>query len=573
MTSIKDDFPILKSCTEFETQNFLNEEIVSIYFLLHRNHNFEHIRTVYNKTIEVLAFLKKHKKNNSYTKHIDLLYRMIPQTRDIIYGKGEHDMAYLLILAFYTYEPSLSIFALHRLVSPIIPTSHYFGSWRDIKYFCLFVKDYSQEKENHPLISYAVELINNQLYSDIHIYKFSQNCFSKSHISNVAKWIPRERKNKFSWLYDKLALHWARLTKPYLFDNVTTLIQHQKVLNKSKKLYRKQFSFLNKELKTTEIFLTQKKFDLIKPNEVQLQTLAHENHLLDSSECIEKQACIDKIRTHLENTFQPQENFIYKHDFRNINHISLSYIVKQAFLAIQHNNNEPLTLINSLWKKMSILIPYYEKDFFIPVVDISLYSKKNNSESFYSSLALAILLSDNSNIQNRIIAMDAKPIWIQFEDTMTFTDKIKTFILSTQCGQNTTPDYLNVIELIFHALNNSKMSNYFIKNVNIVFFSSFYNQEIMQTFFNKYQKYFKLYEKLPIITFWNTSTENNTQLPILFNQNRYLYMSGFSTSVLKQFIKTNKKSLNKPKNPFEFVQHMCNLPYYDSFSHYLQLYI
>ena len=50
-------------------------------------------------------------------------------------------------------------------------------------------------------------------------------------------------------------------------------------------------------------------------------------------------------------------------------------------------------------------------------------------------------------------------------------------------------------------------------------------------------------------------------------------MSGFSTSVLKQFIKTNKKSLNKPKNPFEFVQHMCNLPYYDSFSHYLQLYI
>ena len=59
MTSIKDDFPILKSCTEFETQNFLNEEIVSIYFLLHRCHNFEHIRNVYNKTIEVLAFLKK----------------------------------------------------------------------------------------------------------------------------------------------------------------------------------------------------------------------------------------------------------------------------------------------------------------------------------------------------------------------------------------------------------------------------------------------------------------------------------------------------------------------------------
>lgn len=573
MTSIKDDFPILKCCTQFETDNYLNEEIVSLYFLLQRSHNFQHTHAIYTKTVKVLDFLKKHKKNVSYNKYLDTLFRMIPQTRDVIYGKGEHDMSYLLILAFYSFEPSLSIFALHRFVSPIIPTSHYFGSWRDIKHFCLFVKDYSIEKENHPLISYAVELINNQLYSDIHIYKFSENCFSRKYISNVAKWIPRERQNKFSWLYDKLAVNWAKITKPYIFDNVTTLIQHKKALNKSKKLYRKQFAFLNKELKTTEIFLTQKKYDLIEPEHINLQTFAHENHLFESSECENKQKCIDKIIHHFDDTFQSKEDFIYKHDFRNINHISLSYLVKQAFLAIKYNNTDVLPLLNNLWKKVSILIPYYEKDFFIPVVDISLYSKSKNSESFYSSLALAIMLSHNSNIENRIIAMDSKPIWIQFEDTMNFTDKIKTFISSTQCGQNTEADYLNVIDFIFHGLNNSKASNYFIKNINIVFFSCFYNNEINEKFFNKYQEYFKIYEKLPIITFWNTSTENNIELPIYFHQNRYLYMSGVSSSVLKQFIKTNKKSLNKPKNPFEFVQHMCNIHYYDCFSHYLQLYL
>ena len=100
--------------------------------------------------------------------------------------------------------------------------------------------------------------MNTELYKDIQTYKFSANCFSQKHISNVCKWIPREKKNKFSWLYDKLAYQYSNYHKPFIFDNITTILQHQKAMNKAKKFYRKTFSFLNKQIQTTEILLTQK---------------------------------------------------------------------------------------------------------------------------------------------------------------------------------------------------------------------------------------------------------------------------------------------------------------------------
>ena len=572
-----EDFPILKSSSNFEIQNHIEDEIVSLYFLLQRCKHYSENMSVYKKTKEVLDFLKKHaqllKKNLCYNRYVDLLFRMIPQTRDVIYGKGEHTMSYMLVFAFYDFEPSLSIFALHRFVSPIVPQSHYFGSWRDIQYFCQFVKEYSKEKEDHPLIAYAVELMNTQLYSDVQTYKFSINCFSKNHISNVAKWIPRERNNQFAWLHNKLARQWIKIYKPYIFDNVHSLLQYKRAMNKSKKIYRKQYSFLNKQLQTTEILLTQKKYHAIQPENINLQTFVHENHLFDSSECQEKQECIDKIKNHFENSFQKNENFIYKHDFRNVNHISLCYIVKLAFTALHHEHQEILSFIDKLWKKINILIPHYEKGFFIPVVDISLQSKKDNSESFYFSLGLAITLSENSNITNRIVAMDRKPLWIDCSDNMTFTQKIRHFIEETKNGQNTEANYFDVIEFIFHGLNNSNASNYFIKNINVVFFSSFSSQKINTSFFNQYESMNQLYDKVPRITFWNTSVNGINNFYMHFHQCKYLYMSGFSTSVLKQFIKINKKCINKPRNAFEFIEQMCQSSYYDCFSHYLQLYL
>ena len=127
------------------------------------------------------------------------------------------------------------------------------------------------------------------------------------------------------------------------------------------------------------------------------------------------------MKTHFK-----KRKLLYKNDFRNVNHIPLSFLVKYAILALKHEHTDIQHFINQLWKKVNILIPHFEKDFFIPVVDISIYSTYDNSESFYSSLGLAIMLSEYSNIENRIIAMDKLPIWIQFQKDYSFTQKFSS---------------------------------------------------------------------------------------------------------------------------------------------------
>ena len=570
MDSSTKEFPLLQSITSLDNHSYLQNELTSIYFQLHRCHDPFKIRTLYSHILEVLHFLKTKSSDLSYRKYIKLLFCMIPQSRDVIYGKGEHDISYLLILAFYSFQPSLSIYALHRLVTPVTPNSHRFGSWRDIKHLCLFVKQYSIEKEEHPLISHAIHLVNNQLYNDINTYKFSPHCFSKQHISNVAKWIPREKNNKFAWLYDKLAFQWANQFKSYLFNNIDTPIQKQKAMNKAKKIYRKQFAFLNKQLHTTEVLLTQQKYDLIEPADIQMQTLVHQIRLFDPSDNQDKQRFTDKLNSHFETSFQPQEQFLYKHDFRNVNHISLGFLVKYAHQAIQNNNIKLQLFIDKLWNKTNILIPHYQKDFFIPVVDVSLTATENNYESLYSSLGLAIMLSQNSNVHNRIIAMDSLPTWITWDDHTTFTQKVSLFFHNISSCQSTLPVYDNVLDLISYGLTNSGASNYFTKNINIVFFSTFSNDPIPPSFLQSVDTFFQAYDKPPKVTFWNTSINGGlSSFPFSNVSDRAIYMSGFSTSVLRQFIKINKKTINKPKNAFEYIEQMCCLPYYDCFTTYL----
>ena len=102
------------------------------------------------------------------------LYLMIPYCRDVIRGKGERDVAYRMIYAFYQVFPVLAIKALHLLfrVRDGLPMV---GSWCDIKYFCLFVERISPLGAADPLIAIMASIANKNIDA-----------------SCVAKWIPRE---------------------------------------------------------------------------------------------------------------------------------------------------------------------------------------------------------------------------------------------------------------------------------------------------------------------------------------------------------------------------------------------
>jgi hypothetical protein len=118
----------------------------------------------------MLSFLSLEVKNandvdsRKNAKHyLCILYKMIGQTRDIIDGKGEYNLTYMMIYAWYDFYPDLAKFILYNLV--ISETGdHPYGSWKDMKYFCNYCKN--KGNSYHPLINECINICNSQLRWD-----------------------------------------------------------------------------------------------------------------------------------------------------------------------------------------------------------------------------------------------------------------------------------------------------------------------------------------------------------------------------------------------------------------------
>jgi len=92
-----------------------------------------------------------------YIEQMGILYKLIGYTRDIVDGKGEYMLAYMQILVWYSYFPELAKYALKCFVYIDDKNTHPYGSWKDIKYFCNYVRKETQNNE-HSLISHALRL-------------------------------------------------------------------------------------------------------------------------------------------------------------------------------------------------------------------------------------------------------------------------------------------------------------------------------------------------------------------------------------------------------------------------------
>ena len=101
------------------------------------------------------SMLKKsqHKERN-FIRELTILYVLIGQTRDIVYGKGEYRLAYMLVYVWYQYYPELALFAFETFVLPQKHTSPVYGSWKDVKYFCRYLYE---RNPYHPLIKSVCE--------------------------------------------------------------------------------------------------------------------------------------------------------------------------------------------------------------------------------------------------------------------------------------------------------------------------------------------------------------------------------------------------------------------------------
>ena len=305
-----------------------------------------------------------------------VLYGLIGQTRDIIGGKGERDLAYMQIYIWWHFYPDLALYAFYHF---FYGDEHPWGSWKDINYFCLYVYR-KTGNQCHPLILEACKILIAQL-------KFDETI---DFPSLAAKWCPREKK-KFGWLYNIIAfLYYPRKT-PHTENSFTW----------SKMTLRKTIAAINRRLKTVEINMCENKLEDIEFENMPSIALTR------YSRSFEKKAP--------KKTHQYREALLEGEMSINGRRSHIYDLIRMALKGSD--------LIEAQWEEYSRQILPLNC---IPIVDLS---SELGGEELYVAIGLAIIASEKhrGDFKDRVMIFGGKPEWVTL-DGLTLKAKIEKLL-------------------------------------------------------------------------------------------------------------------------------------------------
>jgi hypothetical protein len=512
-----------KGHQEYTWSNHIQEQILQFSFQVTRTTHYD---TLSRQLKLILTTLKNHTLGDEQSvitrEYLSILYRMIGHTRDIIDGKGEYELTYMMIHTWYDFYPELAIFALRCLVD-LGKNVHQYGSWKDLKHFYRYCQSVGCGN-HHPLLQECILLTNKQLRID----STSENP------SLLAKWVPRED-SAFGAQFEPLATH-------YFAEYMTTAKSPEstaKAIKKCKTQYRKLLTTLNHKLHTTQIDQCGRTWTHINFNNVTSITLAKQKSAFlnktpagaprfpDSSD---RNECAVHFKEHIElgksGTIKIKGKRVGMPDF-----------TKQALhLITKMNNRDEIDLLNLQWRDSSSQNGQLGN--FIAMVDVS---GSMNGDPLYAANALGIRIAEKSKLGKRVMTFSNKPSWVNLENDSDFVSM--TAKICTDSGLNT--NLYAAMDLILNAIIQSKLSPDEVHDLVLVILSDMQIDEAdkhadMSMYENIKKRYSdagtRLYGKPfnpPHILMWNLRSTSG--FPCLSYQTNASMMSGFSPTLLNVF--------------------------------------
>jgi len=518
---------------EYGWSNNIQEKILQFSFQLTRT-NDAGITSLKEILFDLLTTIKYHIRSSSNLEkeiakgYLSMLYKMIGHTRDIVDGKGEYALTYMMIYTLYEFYPELSLFALRCLVDIGNKKEHPYGSWKDMKYFCQYCKS-NGENTTHPLIQYVIKIINEQLKNDYANYISNIN-----EISLLAKWVPRE-KSSFGWLYRELATdYFSHFLKTTFSD-----IQFTKAVLKCKIEYRKLLSALNKHIDTLQIKQCNKKWCSIDFNNVTSISLSKQkkaflnikqNGEIRFPDSMDRIDCAKRFTDYINKAINGEFELKGKR-------IGMADFTKQAIHLICSGNPIEIDLLNSQWRDNSSQCKELGK--MIAMVDVS---GSMEGHPMNAAIAIGLRIAEKSILGKRVMTFSAKPSWINFDGYNDFVSQVN-IIKGAEWGMNT--NFHAALDTILDAIIQNKMDPEDVQDLVLVILSDMQMDcgdncdtqvlyDIMKT---KYEAagirvHGKPY-KPPHILFWNLRSTSG--FPTLSNQRNCSMMSGFSPVLLNLF--------------------------------------
>ena len=536
----------------------IKEKIVQLFFQLVRTKDTDSLK---NQLRQVLGYFK----GKEYDNHEDLtlLYKMIGQTRDVVNGKGEWSLTYMLIYEWFQFYPELAKEALSLCVMPetaivdmVEVEQHPYGSWKDIKYFCNYVKEQCGT-EFHELILFATDLMVKQLNNDWEQYNVngSQTGEHKS-LSLAAKWCPRQGSKRFSWIYKRIAKqtfeHYIKTSK-----NNTSL---KRATSKCYREMRQRLSKMNRYLDTTQIKMCEKTWRDIDFKNVTSLTMMKSNKAFNNKDkkgnvrhhSFDRIQCSNNLNEHIELAKEGKTNVKAKR-------CNVYELVKMVL----EGNNDDLT--NEMWKSNSTNNGGLGN--VVSVVDTSGSMKVDECLPLYNAIGLGIRISEKASepFKNMFITFHSTPEIVTLNPDLTFVQKVRQTARANWGGST---NFMATFNLLLEVAIDNEIPPSEMEDLVLAVFSDMqfdqagnenYNT-IIDTIKIKYataglnSKFGQPY-KVPHILFWNLRKTEG--FPCISTDRNVTMLSGYSSTLLNLFCEKGIEEL-KGCTPYKMLCELLN---------------
>lgn len=592
----------------------LQEKIMQFYFQLVRTSDAHMIQSVAKDTRDILSTIMSGISKNSsnydgkndgkndgcdeYKTYMDMgviMFKILAHTRDIVSGKGEYMLFYVMLVEWAKVDFQFFDFMIRSLVYDIVDVDatdacrqprHPLGSWKDMKYFLTYMKeelvdsvqpqsrvfqDYKDIQLQRDLYSKCVNtiviLINQQLRIDYEIYSESRPLS----ISLVAKWIPREKSKKFGWLYYYLTMNYYQHEIPS--DQMHP--SYERAVSRAFMNYRKMISALNKQLDTTQVKMCNKTWSDIDFNNVTSVTIHKQSksilnmkqngktprcpHDADREGCkynYEEYLChVKEGKRRLKGTRVSVVDFV-KSALAN-KHLLVSASTQDA----SASSSSIIDAIDEQWKDSygaassasSASSSSCSLGNMIAMCDVSGSMDSDNSNPLCAAIGLSIRVAERSALGPRIMTFSERPQWIQLGIPGESDTFVKQVVKVRGSNWGMTTNFYYALDLIRQVIEDTKMPRDVVEKLTLVVFSDmqmcdaspeFKNIDNKNTLFENIRQMFakmgeRMYGKMdspikpPHIVLWNL--RKTTGFPSLSTDENVSMMSGFSSALLNVF--------------------------------------
>lgn len=533
---------------EYTWSNNIRERIVQLSFQLTRVRDNNTINKLAGETDKILKELTGSYRasvisREEYLEYMSLMYRLIGQTRDIIDGKGEYALSYMLLRVWQLHHTDLAKHAFRLFLLPPDGEEkdfHPYGSWKDVKYLY-------KTNQSSTLAQYGCQLLLDQLKKD----SVSDNP------SLAAKWVPRE-KSQFSELFTELAIDYFH---EYICSAKTD-DSRKKAIIKSKMEFRKLISSLNKKLDTVQIKQCGLKWSDIEPSKQTSITMHKQKKAFLNVKKNGEQRSTDDDRISCANKFKEFAQKAVKGEVEvKGKRVGLNDFTKEALDLISRNQekSDEASILNAQWIDNSKQTGALGK--MIAMVDVS---GSMSGDPLNAAISLGIRVAEKSMLGKRVMTFSASPSWVNLTGQDTFVEMVDT-VRRADWGMNT--NFAAALNMILDAIIQNKMAPEDVEDMVLAIFSDMQMDQadskftsLMETIEAQYadagQRLWGKPFKAPHILFWNLRSTSG--FPTLSSQKNASMMSGFSPALLNLFCEEGLNALQSCTPWSLFIKSLSN---------------